>query len=103
MGLYKAGESFGFIEKTENGKELNQEKFFQWVGKVNEKAPDGWKNIKELATELNMSYSRLYQIINEEKIEQKKIGAKGVIYVDSETIKKSITNRREIQVLFSIF
>lgn len=94
MGIYKAGENFGFIKNTKSGKEFDQQRFLEWINKVNEKAPEGFKNLKELKVELKTSYAKLYQIIKQENLEEKRIGVKGVIYVESERVKDAIQKRR---------
>ena len=95
-GLYRIGKKEGFITKKEGVKSLdfNKELFLKWIEKTKEKAPEGWITLKEVSEKFNVSLPQAYLLVKDKDCNIKKIGARGVMYVDPKTIERIIEKRK---------
>lgn len=94
--LYQIGKKEGFITKKEGVKSLdfNKELFLKWIEKTKEKAPEGWITLKELSEKFNVSLPQAYLLVKDKDCNIKKIGVRGVMYVDPKTIERIIEKRK---------
>lgn len=94
-GIYHAGKKNGFIYKKDGEYELDIVKFNEWLKKSNEVPPAGYVRIKELAMKFGLSLSKAYAIVNDYGCKMKKIGNKGVSYVEQKSFENSIKKHSE--------
>ena len=94
--LYQIGKKEGFITKKEGVKSLdfNKELFLKWIEKTKEKAPEGWITLKEVSEKFNVSLPQAYLLVKDKDCNIKKIGVRGVMYVDPKTIERIIEKRK---------
>lgn len=99
QGLYSAGERNGFITNVTGTREnpnpriFDREKFEEWLKGALEDIPEGYISVNEASKELNVGLNRIYNAINYEGLDYKKIGSgKGIYYVDRERIKEHLKN-----------
>lgn len=94
MGIYKAGESYGFITRKDNqhALEFDKEKFLEWLDKATEEIPSGWMTLREISEELKISISQVYRLSKNPRLELRHIGAgRGVLYVNPERFREIIS------------
>ena len=98
MGVYTAGEKYGFIIKQEGKRSLyfDRERFLAWLEKAKEEVPDGFITVLECAKRVNMSVGSIYLLIKDNKsIQTKNIGSgKGILYVNFNQLEKFISERK---------
>lgn len=98
MGLYKAGEKYGFISKVDNrhSLEFDKDKFLKWLDKATEEIPEGWLSVKQLSEELKISIAQVYILIKDKDSGARAIGSgTGVLYADPKRIKAVIKKRED--------
>ena len=97
QGLYSAGVRYGFITNTSGTREnpnkriLDREKFEAWLKGAIEEIPEGYISVNEASKEFNVGLTRIYNAINYQGLDYKKIGSgRGIYYVDRERIKEHL-------------
>lgn len=96
MGLYIAGKKNNFIIKEEGKKDLifDKDKFLEWFEKCNEEVPDSYISIKDMSVKYGLSLSKAYLISKDARLNSKKIGSKGVMYVDESRLGEVIKENK---------
>ena len=98
MGLYKAGEKYGFISKGDNkhSLEFDKDKFLKWLDKATEEIPEGWLSVKQLSEKFGISVAQVYILIKDEDSGARAIGSgAGVLYADPKRIEAVIKKRED--------
>lgn len=97
MGIYTAGEKYGFLNKLE-GKhyyDFDKGKFLEWLNNAIAEIPKGWVTLNEASKILNVSLPQMYILVKHENSGAKYFGAgKGVMYVDPKRIEEIIRERK---------
>lgn len=101
QGLYSAGTRHGFItnasgtRESPNVRTFDREKFEEWIKGALEEIPEGYISVNEASKEFNVGLTRIYNAINYEGLDYKKIGSgRGIYYVDRERFKKHLATHK---------
>ena len=82
VGLYRAGEKYGFMEVGGKPRLFNKVKMAEWLTAANKKPGPGWERVSKVAINLGISIHSIYFWVRIEKLQAKFIGAgTGVMYV----------------------
>lgn len=104
MGLYLAGQKYGFLTRQEGLRnfEFNKEKFIEWLKKAKEEIPENYISVKQLSTEYDINMVYAYDLAKE-LLEQEKaryIGSgKGILYVDRKAVEEHIETSQKQSII----